>query len=196
MRKNIFILLIIIGFTFFSNIKFSLADCKSSWGGTCVARGGCDESENNRYATADLCPGANGDFNTTPVFCCAPIPAASSGGATGGSNQSAGCTPSTNAAGTASMVCNLTNPLSKISGSTSVPQVIQIIIKAALGVIGGLTLLMFVWGGFQWLTSAGNEERVKNGSKTMLWAVIGLVLVFTSYFILSTFTKYLSTAVQ
>jgi uncharacterized membrane protein YidH (DUF202 family) len=110
--------------------------------------------------------------------------------------QSTGCVPGKTAAGTPIMVCSLNNPLSKISGTTSVPQVIQIVIKAALGLIGGLTLLMFVWGGFQWLTSAGNEERVKNGSKTMLWAVIGLVLVFTSYFILSTFTTFLTSASQ
>lgn len=110
--------------------------------------------------------------------------------------QTTGCTQSKTAAGTPIMVCSLQNPLSNISGSTSVPQVIQIIIKAALGLVGGLTLLMFVWGGFQWLTSAGNEERVKNGSKTMLWAVIGLMLVFTSYFILSTFTQYLTSAPQ
>lgn len=67
------------------------------------------------------------------------------------------------------------------------------IIKGLLGVIGSLTLLMFVWGGFQWLTSAGNAEKVEAGSKTMIWAVIGVLLVFSSYFLITTFTKFLST---
>lgn len=68
------------------------------------------------------------------------------------------------------------------------------IIKAALGVVGALTLLMLVWGGFQWLTSAGNSEKVEKGTQTMIWAVIGVFLVFASYLIVSTFTDYLTGA--
>ncbi len=83
---------------------------------------------------------------------------------------------------------SLENPIE----ATDVPTLLGTIIKAALGVVGSLTLLMLVWGGFQWLTSAGNAERVKKGTQTMVWAVVGVVLVFTSYLILSTFTDYLT----
>jgi len=82
----------------------------------------------------------------------------------------------------------LENPL----GATDVPTLLGTIIKAALGIVGSLTLLMLIWGGFQWLTSAGNAEKVKSGTQTMVWAVIGVVLVFSSYLILSTFTDYLT----
>ncbi|OGH69362.1 MAG: hypothetical protein A2754_02410 [Candidatus Magasanikbacteria bacterium RIFCSPHIGHO2_01_FULL_47_8] len=82
----------------------------------------------------------------------------------------------------------LENPL----GTTDVPTLLGTLIKAALGIIGSLTLLMLIWGGFQWLTSAGNAEKVKSGTQTMIWAVIGVVLVFSSYLILSTFTEYLT----
>ena len=51
---------------------------------------------------------------------------------------------------------------------------------------------MLVWGGFEWLTSAGNDEKVKSGTQTMVWAVIGVILVFASYLLLSTFTDYLT----
>ena len=47
------------------------------------------------------------------------------------------------------------------------------IVKYALGLVGSLTLLMLVWGGFQWVTSAGNAEKVNKGSQTMIWAAIG-----------------------
>lgn len=89
--------------------------------------------------------------------------------------------------------CRLENPLGTgQKGTTEVTDLINIIIKAALGIIGGLTLLMFVWGGFQWLTSAGNPEKVSAGSQTMIWAVIGVVVVLASYILLSTFLEYLS----
>jgi len=88
--------------------------------------------------------------------------------------------------------CTLSNPLGK-SGPTGVPQIVSNLIKAALGIIGALTLLMFVWGGFLWMTSGGSPERVKKGSQTMFWAAIGVALVFASYLILSTFTTWLET---
>ncbi|HLD60531.1 MAG TPA: pilin [Patescibacteria group bacterium] len=67
-------------------------------------------------------------------------------------------------------------------------------IAVMLSIIGSLTVLMLVWGGFQWLTSAGNPEKVQQGTKTMVWAVIGVVLVFASYLILNTFLDYLTGA--
>ncbi len=88
------------------------------------------------------------------------------------------------------IVCKLENPLA--GNPTSVPVIIGTIIKSALGIVGALTLLMLVWGGFQWLTSAGNPEKVKSGMQTMLWAIIGVILVFASYLLLSTFTDYLT----
>lgn len=84
----------------------------------------------------------------------------------------------------------IVNPLK--NNETSLFNIFGIIIRTALGIIGSLTLLMLVWGGFLWLTSAGNPERVKKGTDTMLWATIGVIIVFSSYFVLSNFTKYLT----
>lgn len=93
-----------------------------------------------------------------------------------------------------SNVVNLENPIGVgRQGTTSAAGIISVVIKGALGIIGALTLLMFVWGGFEWLTSAGNPEKVKSGMQTMLWAVIGVVLVFASYLLLATFTNILTT---
>lgn len=86
-------------------------------------------------------------------------------------------------------VVKLDNPL---SSGTSATSIIAIVIKSALGIIGALTLLMFVLGGFEWLTSAGNPEKVKSGTQTMVWAIIGVILVFASYILLSTFINYLT----
>ncbi len=66
------------------------------------------------------------------------------------------------------------------------------VVGYVLLLIGSLTLLMIVWGGFQWLTAAGNAEKIEQGSKTMLWAVLGVCAVFIAYFALNTYLDYLS----
>jgi hypothetical protein len=55
------------------------------------------------------------------------------------------------------------------------------IINAVLGLIGTLALVMFVFGGFLWMTAAGNEKQVAKGQKILLWSALGLVIIFTSY---------------
>jgi hypothetical protein len=102
-------------------------------------------------------------------------------------------TPATPASGGGSCPTGytcLTNPLS--GNPTQVPEILGRVIKAAMGIIGSLALLMFVYGGFQWLISAGNAEKVKTGTQTMVWAAIGVILVFSSYLLLDTFIEYLT----
>ncbi len=79
----------------------------------------------------------------------------------------------------------LENPLNLKDKEISVPTILGNVIKGMLSIIGSLALLMIVWGGFQWLTSMGNPEKVKAGGKTMIWAAVGLFLVFASYLLVS-----------
>jgi hypothetical protein len=81
----------------------------------------------------------------------------------------------------------LTNPL----GTTSIPDLIGRIIKGALGVVGSLALLMFIFGGLTWMTSGGNEEKIKKGKGILIWAVLGIVTIFTSYSVLNLVFKIL-----
>lgn len=84
----------------------------------------------------------------------------------------------------------LENPLQ--GNTTDVTVILGWIIKAALGLMGSLALFMLIWGGFQWLTSAGNPERVESGTQTMIWAAIGVVVVLSSYLIVTTYLDYLT----
>jgi hypothetical protein len=54
-----------------------------------------------------------------------------------------------------------------------------------LGGLGSLTTLMFVYSGFLWMTAAGNEEKITKAKKTLLYAVIGVVVVLSSYIFLN-----------
>lgn len=60
-----------------------------------------------------------------------------------------------------------------------------IIAKWLLGIVGSLALLMFIYGGVIFLISAGNSEQVKKGQQIILGAIIGLIIVFTSYSIIN-----------
>lgn len=42
-----------------------------------------------------------------------------------------------------------------------------------------------VLAGYKWMTSAGNPEQISSASKTLTWAVIGLVFIFISKMVLS-----------
>ena len=80
--------------------------------------------------------------------------------------------------------------LTTIKGDVKdVPILIGMVIKAALSIVGALSLFVFIVGGFTWLTSAGNPEKVTKGAKTMVWAVLGLVVVFASYMIVGLLLK-------
>jgi hypothetical protein len=66
------------------------------------------------------------------------------------------------------------------------------IIKTAVGYVGVLGLLGFLYGGFQWMMAGGEAEKVKNAKNTMVWTVVGTAIVLVSYalvnFVISTLT--------
>ncbi len=61
------------------------------------------------------------------------------------------------------------------------PELVQVGINLAriiLALSGSLALLMFIYGGFTWLTATGSSERVDKGRKILIGAVIGLIIIF------------------
>ena len=73
----------------------------------------------------------------------------------------------------------LPNPL----GDTNVGRIIGNIITMLIGGAGSIALFMFIYGGFLWLTSAGNAEKIKKGQAIILWSVLGMVVMFSAYII-------------
>ena len=78
-------------------------------------------------------------------------------------------------------VVTLPLPLS----SSSIPKVIGRIINTLVGTVGAIALLMFVWGGLQWMLAAGSQEKVAKAKKTIVWATLGLLAIFSSYAVLN-----------
>lgn len=46
-----------------------------------------------------------------------------------------------------------------------------------------LTLFYLIWGGFQWLMSSGDKEKLEKAKRSLVYTIIGLVIVFMSFFI-------------
>jgi heme/copper-type cytochrome/quinol oxidase subunit 2 len=63
----------------------------------------------------------------------------------------------------------------------SLPEIIGNIIQWVLGLIGVVLLIMFIYGGVLYATSAGNEEKIETGKKVMLYAIIGVVIIALAF---------------
>ena len=76
-------------------------------------------------------------------------------------------------------VCGgLCNPLGDTN--LSVVDLAVRVLQIALGIVGLFGVVMFIYGGFIMLTSAGNPDKVKKAKDTLVWAVLGLTTIFVS----------------
>jgi len=66
------------------------------------------------------------------------------------------------------------------------------VIKWALGLLGLVAVIMIVYGGYTWMTAAGNEEKVTKAKNILKYAVIGLIIILLSWAIV-TFIIFRST---
>jgi hypothetical protein len=64
-------------------------------------------------------------------------------------------------------------------------EIIVEIINVLLYFIGSIVIVLILWAGFKWMTSAGNSDAIKKSRETILNAVIGLIIIFASYAILN-----------
>lgn len=90
----------------------------------------------------------------------------------------------------------LTNPLNPTNNPNyTIYWLIGRIIAVVLGLVGSIALVMFIYGGIIWMTSAGSSERVKKGRDAILWAVIGMAVIFASYGLTKFLIEKISTPV-
>jgi len=66
-------------------------------------------------------------------------------------------------------------------GTRDLRSTISGVINIILGFLGVLTTLIILLGGFKWMTSQGNSEKVDEAKKLIGAGVVGLVIVLTSY---------------
>lgn len=72
-----------------------------------------------------------------------------------------------------------------VAGQRAFPQIIGVVIKAALSFIGILFFGLMLYGGFMWMRAMGNSEHVTKAKDTLEAAIIGIVLILAAYAITS-----------
>ncbi|NTW22526.1 hypothetical protein HGA34_03215 [Candidatus Falkowbacteria bacterium] len=80
----------------------------------------------------------------------------------------------------------------KASGDYELNDFLQLAVNVAKWIeriVGSLALLMFVYGGFVLLLSQGSSDKVAKGKAVIVGAVIGLVIVFTSWAVINMIVK-------
>ncbi|MDP3793188.1 MAG: hypothetical protein Q8R07_00345, partial [Candidatus Uhrbacteria bacterium] len=76
--------------------------------------------------------------------------------------------------------------LQAVSESTGLPNpdpriLAARIINVSLGIIGTLMVAYMVYAGFLWMTSGGDEEGVKKAKMMIRNAIIGLIIILSSW---------------
>ena len=68
-------------------------------------------------------------------------------------------------------------------------QVIVSILNYVLTFVGLIAVAMLIYGGFLYLTSAGSETITKKAKSTILYAVVGIVVIALSFVIVNTLIR-------
>ena len=63
------------------------------------------------------------------------------------------------------------------SSPTDIRYQIVKIINVTLGLLGIITIILMIYAGFRWMTSAGNEDAISSAKNILKNAIIGLVII-------------------
>ncbi len=72
--------------------------------------------------------------------------------------------------------------LGKINGDPT--NLVNDILRIALGAAGGIAFLLIIYGGFKLTFSRGDPQAVQDGREVITSAIIGLIIVIFSVFLL------------
>ena len=68
------------------------------------------------------------------------------------------------------------------------------VVNIILWVVGILSVIMMVWGGIKYTTSAGDSNKVTSAKNTIIYAVIGLIIAIMAYAIVNFVIGQIGTA--
>ncbi len=68
-----------------------------------------------------------------------------------------------------------------LATTATLPQRVGQLLNGALSVIGIIFLILTVYGGFRILLSRGEADKIKVGRETILYGVLGMIIIVISY---------------
>ncbi len=67
------------------------------------------------------------------------------------------------------------------TNETTFTQYIADIINVFFGLLGTIFIILVIIGGYNWMTAAGNAEKVAKAQQTLKVAIIGLIIIASAY---------------
>jgi len=72
---------------------------------------------------------------------------------------------------------------------TTVSDIINAILGWVIPLLGGIAVLFIIYAGVQYVTAAGNKERIEGAKQTLTYAIIGLIVIVLAGVIVSLVTN-------
>ena len=81
---------------------------------------------------------------------------------------------------------NLVHAQTAVANAQSfVDQINQIILFPLIALLSVIALLIFIYGGFEYVSGANNPTARENGRKHLVWGTVGLLVMVSAYAILT-----------
>ena len=71
-------------------------------------------------------------------------------------------------------------------GEGDLKALVNTILSYFLGFLGFVCVIMVIYGGVLYVTSAGNEENVNKAKKILLYAAVGIIVIMISFALVNT----------
>ncbi|OGY43662.1 MAG: hypothetical protein A3B89_04470 [Candidatus Buchananbacteria bacterium RIFCSPHIGHO2_02_FULL_40_13] len=68
-------------------------------------------------------------------------------------------------------------------GQRDLRESINSIIQLLLSFLGILAVIIILWGGFLWMTAAGDDSKVDKAKKLIISGIVGIVIILAAYII-------------
>ncbi len=81
-------------------------------------------------------------------------------------------------------------------GSAPLPEIIGKIIGVFLSFLGVIFFVLIIYGGFMWMTAAGNNDQITKAKSVITSAAIGLLIILSAYVITYLITTEFQGAVE
>jgi hypothetical protein len=65
--------------------------------------------------------------------------------------------------------------------TSSIGSIVATVIKAFLGLLGIIFIVLLVLAGYNWMTAAGDEQKITKAKDTIRTAIIGLIIIIAAY---------------
>lgn len=79
-------------------------------------------------------------------------------------------------------------------GTQDLRVTIMIIIQVLLGFLGVIAVLIILYAGWRWMTSGGDPQKIQDAKRTLMNAVLGLLIIFSAFALVAFIIRMLSGA--